>query len=102
MTTNTPLKTNTRWQRDESSEDKKSSTFSEKDNKEAREKYKQERLEEEQYYQPRAKELDDISMVTDLWDLINLNSEMISRDFLPCRITWSHAGSRLQPVTPIN
>ena len=28
MTTNTPLKTNTRWQRDESSEDKKSSTFS--------------------------------------------------------------------------
>ena len=31
MTTNTPLKTNTRWQRDESSEDKKSSTFS--DNK---------------------------------------------------------------------
>ena len=29
--TNTPLKTNTRWQRDESSEDKKSSTFS--DNK---------------------------------------------------------------------
>ena len=32
MTTKTPLKTNTRWQRDESSEDKKSSTFSDNRN----------------------------------------------------------------------